>query len=103
MGMFKPQIIVNADKYIFGTEKHHACGTNKEYRRSNTQIDSTYLGSGLGQMFNGAYIAKYQGDDDKFALGDDWNHLYLMCTQSKLVAAPGKAKGKTRGQEEIEK
>lgn len=91
----------------------HSCGSNKLYKRSNTQIDSTYLGSGLGQMYNGAYIAEYKGGDTKetWKKADDWNHLFLLCTKSDVIAQLGTQKmtigGKqvtlTRGQEQLKK
>lgn len=54
-------MIINADKYIFGTDSLHSAGANKRFERHNDQLALTFLGSGLGQLKNGVYVAKYQG------------------------------------------
>lgn len=60
-GSFKPQMVINADKYLFNTEHAHSAGANKWFFRKNDVIDAKFQGSGLGQLFNGAYMAEYQG------------------------------------------
>lgn len=57
----------------------------------------------MGQLYNGAYIAEYQGTKDKkdWKIDFDYNMLYIIC-DSSLSKAKKDSNGKTRGENHME-